>query len=533
MKKKILSSVALACSALLMLGGCASSNNNPGGGGGNEAKSELVIGMALGDMATLDPSRVLADAMQLVIPLYSDTLVDVNQDNPSEIMPALATEWEAADDLKSYTFKLRDDVTFSSGNKLTADDVKFSIMRVKNVQGASAFKAGGVESIDIVDEHTVKFNLVGADSSFPSRMTAPYLAILDSKTLEENGGVSDDTAVDADTAQEFLDGQTIGTGPFELESWNRNQEITFSVRDGYWGEEPKFKKIIVRDIRDASTQRQLVERGDIDIAMDIDPDTAASLKDTAGVKVVSEQSFNLNYIALSNIDSRPELKDDRVRQAIQKAIDYDGISAALADGAPRPAAMVPIGFLGSDQVDIVETDVEGAKKLMAEAGVEPFEMNVKFANVIWYGVPQQALWEKLKADLAQIGITLTLEPAEYANWIASYRASELPITSGLWAPEDFDSSSYFDPFGRMEGIYGLRTKMEFPIGQKLYEEYLSESDADKREKIAVEFITAMRDSAWLIPIVQPKKIFVHSDAVDNVRYSPDSQLRVSEITPAK
>ncbi|MGO3147477.1 MAG: ABC transporter substrate-binding protein [Leucobacter sp.] len=532
MKKKLLSSLAIACSALVALSGCASSNNNAGGGG-DEAKTDLVIGMALGDLATLDPSRVLADAMQLVIPMYSDTLVDVNQDDPREITPGLATEWEAADDLTSYTFKLRDDITFASGNQMTAKDVEFSLMRIKNVQGASAFKMGNVESMEVIDDYTVRFNLTGPDSSFPSRMTAPYLAVLDSTVLQENGGVSDETAVDADTAQEFLDSTTIGTGPYELKSWNRNQDITFTLRDGYWGDAPKFETVTVRDIRDASTQRQLVERGDIDIAMDIDPDTAASLDDVSGVNVVREQSYNLNYIALSDIPSRPEMQDLRVRQAIQKVIDYDGISAALADGAPRPAAVVPIGFLGADQVDVVETDVEGAKKLMAEAGVAPFEMDVTFANVIWYGVSQQALWEKLKADLSQIDITLNLVPAEYANWIAAYRATELPITSGLWAPEDFDSSSYFDPFGREDGIYGVRTNMDFPIGQELYEKYLSEKDADAREAIAVEYITAMRDSAWLIPIVQPNKIFVHSDAVENVRYSPDSQIRLAEVTPAQ
>ena len=512
-----------------MLSGCVANNNNQG----NDADStELVIGMALGDLATLDPARVLADAMQLVIPLYSDTLVDVNQDDAREIVPGIATKWEVSEDLKTYTFTLRDDITFPGGNKLTAEDVEFSLMRIKNVQGASAFKMGMVESVDVLDETTIQFNLIGPDSSFSSRMTAPYLAVLDSKVLQENGGVSDETAVDADTAQEFLDGTTIGSGPYELSAWNRNEDIVFTARDDYWGDAPDFETIVVRDIRSAATQRQLVERGDIDIAMDIDPDTAVSLKDSEGVTVVSEQSYNLNYIAMSDTAANPQFKDLRVRQAVQAAIDYDGISAALGGNAPRPAAAVPIGFLGADQVKPVETDVERAKQLMEDAGVGEFSVDVTFANVIWYGVSQQALWEKIKSDLSQIGITLNLVPVEYANWIDGYRASSLPLTSGLWAPEDFDSSSYFDPFGREEGIYGKRTKMVFPVGQELYEKYLSEIDADEREAIAVEYITEMRDHATLIPIIQPKKIFVHADRVANVKYSPDMQLRISAITLA-
>lgn len=530
MKKSLLKTIALVAVVALGLTGCVGSNNSTGGDESGGDKDTLVIGMALGDLATLDSARVLADAMQMVIPLYSDTLVDVDQDDPSELVPGVATEWEASDDLKQYTFQLRDDITFPSGNQLTAEDVKFSLMRVKNIQGASAFKMGMVESIDVVDDTTLTFNLTGPDSSFPSRMTAPYLGIFDSEVLQENGGVSDESAVESDSAQSFLDDETIGSGPYELESWDRNQSISFTLRDDYWGEAPKFQTILLRDIRDAATQRQLVERGDIDIAMDIDPDTAGSLDSADSVEVVREQSYNLNYIALSKVDSQPELADQRVRSAIQMAIDYDSISKALADGAPRPAAMVPLGFLGSDSVDPIETDVEGAKKLMAEAGVENLTVEVTFANVMWYGVSQQALWELLQSNLADIGVKLTLAPVEYANWIDGFRASELPITSGLWAPEDFDSSSYFDPFGREDGIYGERTQMDFPVGQKLYEQYLSEPDAEAREAIAIKYITAMRDHATLIPIVQPNKIFVHSNAVGNVRYSPDAQLRIRDIT---
>lgn len=533
MKKTVLRTVAGAAAALLALTSCASASNNPQGGNTSGDKDELVIGMALGDLATLDPARVLADAMQLIIPLYSDTLVDVDQDNPREIVPGIATEWEASDDLTSYTFTIRDDITFPSGNQLTAEDVRFSLMRVKNVEGASAFKMGMVDTIEVIDDTTLKFNLIGPDSSFPSRMTAPYLAILDSEVLQENGGVDDEAAVEEDAAQEFLDSTTIGTGAYELSEWNRNEDIVFTAREDYWGEEPTFSTIVLRNIREASTQRQLVERGDIDIAMDVDPDTAESLENSGGAEVVREQSFNLNYIALGNVPDHPELQDQRVRSAIQAAIDYDGISQAFANGAPRPAAMVPLGFVGADQVDPIETDVERAQELMDEAGVDEMTMDVTYANVIWYGVSQQALWEKLASDLSEIGITLNLVPVEYANWIDAFRSAELPLTSGLWAPEDFDSSSYFDPFGREDGVYGQRTQMDFPIGQELYEQYLSEQDENVREEIAVEYITEMRDHATLIPIVQPERIYVHSDAVSDVRYSPDAQVRVMDIQPAQ
>jgi peptide/nickel transport system substrate-binding protein len=521
-----------ACISVLVLAGCAGGTPPKTGDGATSAGGdELRIGMALGDLATLDPARVLADAMQLAIPLYGESLVDVDQKDPSKIVPALAKSWEASADLKTYTFKLRDDVKFSTGRLMTADDVKFSLERVKNIQGASSFKMGIVDSVDVVDPTTVRFNLASADSTFPSRMSAPYLSVFDSEALKKEGAVADKTAVDTDKAQAFMDKTTVGTGPYKLASWNRNESVTFEANPNYWGEAPKFKRIAVQDIREAATQRQLVERGDIDIAMDIEPDVAASLEGKSGVKVVKDQSYNINYIAMSN-DSPdvPGFKNVKVRQAIQKAIDYDGISKAFADGAPRPAAVVPLGFLGADSVSKVDYDPAAAKQLLSEAGVSKLNLTVEFANAIWYGVPQQALWEKIKSDLSAVGVEITLRPVEYATWIADYRAGKLPMTSGLWAPEDFDSSSYFDPFGREEGIYGVRTKMDFPIGQKLYEKYLSESDAAKRSEIAVEYITAMRDSATLIPLLQAKKILVHSDSLTGVNYSPNKQITIATIT---
>lgn len=527
--KRTMTTAIAACVLALSLTACGSGSDSES----ENAAGELRIGIALGDLATFDPARVLADAMQLVIPMYAETLVDVDQDNPKKVLPNLATSWEASGDLQTYTFELRDDVEFTSGNPMTAEDVKFSLERVKNIQGASAFKMGIVEAVNVVDKHTVEFVLTGPDSSFPSRMAAPYLSVFDSQVLQENGAVSDESAVTADEAQEFMDETTAGTGPYELDEWRRNSEVVFVAKDDYWGEAPAFDTIVLEDIRDASTQAQLVQQGDIDIAMDIEPDTAASLEGTDGIEVVTEPSYNINYLAMNHESSEvPELADDRVRQAIQMAVDYDGISQALADGAPRPAAVVPLGLVGSDAVEPIGYDPEVARELLEEAGVTDLAMDVEFANATWYGVAQQSLWEKLQSDFSKVGITVNIRPVEYEKWIADYRAGEYAITSGLWAPEDFDSSSYFDPFGREAGIYGERTQMDFPIGQQLYEEYLAEKDPAVREKIAAELITEMRDDATLIPLFQANKILVHSDAVSGVQYSPNKQIRLVDIRPS-
>ena len=520
--------IALLLSVALAVAGCSAGANEKSSAGNTK---DLRIAMALGDASGLDPARQLADAQQLIIPLWGDTLVDVDQKNPTKIVPALAESWESSDDAKSFTFKLRKDVKFSTGAPMTAKDVKYSLDRVKYIAGPPSFKLSDVTAVTAVDDYTVKIDIANPDSSFVARMATQYFAVLDSADLAKNGGSDQPDAATADKASEYLDAKTIGTGPYMLKSWDRNQQMVFEKNPNYWGSKPVYDQITLKDVRTAATQSQLIAKGDVDIAMDIDPDTAKSA--ASGVKTVSEQSYNLIYLALNNVaPGVPELANPKVRQAIQKAIDYDGISKGLAEGAPRPAAMVPLGFQGSKDVKPTAYNVEDAKKLMAEAGVTSLAFDVKYANVTWYGVPQKTLWEKLAADLSKIGITVTLQPVEYDAWVTAFRNHEIPMTTGLWAPDYFDSSGYLDVFGRQQGLVAARVSAAIPGGEELYQEYLATVDSDKRKGVAADQIEVMKDDASIVPIVQPNKIILYSDTLTGVSYSPNKQVTIASIKPA-
>jgi peptide/nickel transport system substrate-binding protein len=525
-RSRILLTGVLTTTAALVMAGCSGSGGSQKSGGA--ASAELRIGMPLGDVASLDPARTLSDAMTLLTPMFGETLVEADPQNPTKILPGVAESW-TSDSPQRYTFKLRQGVTFPSGNKMTAKDVKFSFDRIKNVKGPTAFKTDGIANITAVDDGTVQFDLDAPDSTFIAKMATPYLAVLDSQTLAKNGGVSDASANTADTASKFLDGQTAGTGPYQLEQWSRNQQISLKANPSYWGPKPKFKKVVLVDVRDASTQRQLLEGGGIDIAMSIDPDTANSLSKTTGIKILKQPAYNLIYLALNNAHaSAPQLADVRVRKAIQRAIDYDGLSA-LAGGARRPAAAVPLGFQGSDAVQPVKRDVAEAKKLLQEAGVTSLSLEVTFANQVLYGVSLSTLWEKVKSDMAEVGITLTLKPVEYENWVGAFRAGKLPITTGLWAPDHIDSGGHFDVFARSNGTVGKRIGLKLADNGKSYADYLAAKDDTTKTSIATQLITEMRDDASLIALVQPSVIIAYSDKLTNVGYHPIKQLNLATV----
>ncbi|MDR6174213.1 peptide/nickel transport system substrate-binding protein [Nocardioides zeae] len=513
----------------LCLSGCmVGSDSSP-----TASSKDLRIAVNLADMASLDLARVSADAMLAVVPLFGQTLVSVDPDDVTQLEPLLAESWEVSDDASSVTFTLRQDVTFSTGRPMTAEDVKFSFDRVKNIQGAPSDKLQSVSEITVVDDHTVRFDLVAPDSGFVASTATLFFAIMDSQEVIAQGGASDADAVSTDDAQSFLDANTVGTGPYQLRDWRRNEQAVFEPNPEYWGdEEPAFETITFADIREPATQAQLVQRGDVDVALDIDADTAAGLQSSSGAEVLTTPSFNLIYMALNNGSADvPAFGDLRVRQAVQKVIDYDGISQAFTQDSPRPAAAVPLGFLGADDVEPVDTDVEGARALMAEAGYEDgFDVQVSFANVVQYGVPLNALWEKLASDLAQINIDLTLQPTEFDSWIEAYRAGDLPMTSSFYGPDFFDTSMFIDPLGRNDGVVAQRVDMDIPGNQALFDEYKASTDQTLREELATQMITAMRDDASIIAIVQPKKIIVHRDDLSGVAYSPTSNVTVLDIS---
>lgn len=173
-----------------------------------------------------------------------------------------------------------------------------------------------------------------------------------------------------------------------------------------------------------------------------------------------------------------------------------------------------------------------AKSLMAEAGVSTMALDVTFANMVLYGISLKTLWEKVSEDLSKIGITLNLLPVKYDDWLGKMQKGELSMSSSLWAPDYFDSATYFDVLGRNDGLVAKRAGVNLPQNQALFDQYLATTDKPKRDDIAKQLVTNMRDDASLIPFVQPNKIIVYGDTITGVGYSPTQVLTIKDIKPA-
>ena len=184
------------------------------------------------------------------------------------------------------------------------------------------------------------------------------------------GGTDADDAKDKDKATEHLNNQSEGSGPYKLVSFTKNVEAVLERNASYWGKKPYFAKVIFKHVPSGTTQREMVERGDADIAHDFDVDIVAKITQGPKIKILEGLSMNQVYVGVTNsAEQSKELADKRVRQAVAYAIDYDGIIKGIVRGAAeRPSTMIPLGILGGDKTLARKRDVAKAKQLLTEAG---------------------------------------------------------------------------------------------------------------------------------------------------------------------
>ncbi len=510
----------LAASALVALTGIVL------WGGSAQAQSRqetLIVARNIDDYVTNDPSRTYEYTSQMLDQSAYDTLVTVEAPDFTKIQPKLATKWEVSKDGLTYTFHLRPGVKFASGNPLTANDVRFSFRRLKHMKDNPSFFMDGVKDAEVVNDTTVKVILSAADAGFLATLAAVPTGIIDSKTVMAQGGTDAEDAKDKDKATEWLNNNSAGSGPYRLASFKKNEEAVLERNPTYWGPKPHFAKIVFRHIKDGTTQREMVERGDADIAHDFDPDVVAKTKEGPKIKLVSGLSMNQVYMAVNtNPEVSKELSDKRVRQAVSYALDYDGIIKGLIRGAgEQPPAMIPLGILGVDKTMTRKRDVAKAKQLLADAGYpNGFAVKMNYWTAPLLGVPTEPLAAKLQADLKTVGINVTLEPKERSVMISEYRAGKPPIMLASWTPDYLDPDPWADAFYKKGGAAAKRVSYDNPKVGDLIATAKAEQDPKKRVELYREIQKLVLEDVPFIMLIQPKSYVGLNPAIKGYAIHP-------------
>lgn len=498
------------------------------GGGEAPGASDTALVVARGmDINSLDPSLAYCDTCQIYLTAVYETLIGLAEDNVT-LEPRLATSWESNPEQTEFTFNLDPAATFADGAPVTSADVKFSWERLKALQGGSSYLASLIDTIDTPDEQTVVVTLSAPNSAFLAQVNAPYLGIMNKALAEANGATLD---ANTDAAEPWFLANSAGSGPFQLESYTEGNELRLVRNDAYWGTPAAFPEVIMRETPQAVTQRQQLEQGEVDIAMQLSADVANGLSNP-DVTLEQVQSYNYVYVALSPGAVGAEQLTPEVREAIRLALDYDGLIDVTVGGAGKPQpSPIPNGFLGTEGLPTPAQDLEKAKQLMADAGVTELTLDATYPSLNVYGVDFSTAMQKVQTDLQEIGITLELNPVEIAVWADKAGTDGIPVTMLYFAPDHTDPSQYVQYFGMIEGSSWLtRAKAELvPEQQTLLDEAFATQDVAARGEIYTQLAESMMADQIIIPVVNPDLFLAYRSDITGMRYSACCNLVLADL----
>ncbi|MFN8378073.1 MAG: ABC transporter substrate-binding protein [Anaerolineae bacterium] len=352
-------------------------------------------------ITTWDPSLSFSTEALYLANMY-EPLLWANAPGADEpFTPALATSWEASEDGLTWTFHLREGVKFHDGTDLTAQAVKDSIDRHRSIGGA-AFIWAPVESIEVVDDLTVQFNL-----SYPAPLD------LIASSLYAAWIVSPDALAAAASDEAYFEqGVDGGTGPYMLSDYTPDTEVVLSAFPDYWGgwdDTNHFQNVVVSIVADDVVQEQLLLGGEVDLALRLPPSSYDDFSANADFNVQTVNTL-FNYVGFLNT-LRPPLDNPLVRQAISYAIPYDDIIQVGAEGlGTQSHGPVPQGvFPYSPDVPQYTQDLDKARELMAEAGYPDGGLELKLTYAAENST-EEAFAPVIADALAEIGINVTIEP---------------------------------------------------------------------------------------------------------------------------
>jgi peptide/nickel transport system substrate-binding protein len=405
---------------------------------------QLVIGANF-VIQSLDPGRSIETTTNMINHAAYDALVTFDGEDLKTPKPLLATKWDISDDGTTYTFRLKPDVKFVSGNPLTSADVKWSFERVQNLQSNPAFLVEKIASVDAPDPQTVVVKLSSPYPGILPILSSPSLGIVDSKLVEQHGGVAGANAKDADTAEPFLNGQSAGSGSYTLSSYVPDQEVVLVKNPNYWRGAPAFDRIVIRNIIEAATQKLQLEAGDIDIATGLSQDQIAAMQSSADVTTKASPAATTFYV-LMNDDKTigGPFSNPLIQQAVRAALKYDEILALVGGGAVRLAGIIPTNFPGSlPSSDAMQTDPAKARSLIDQAGIGAVSGALSYTadSTIW-GVEMNVLAQKVQSDLGEVGMNLTLDGLPSSTALQKYRDGKDQIGVWSWAADYPDASDF-------------------------------------------------------------------------------------------
>lgn len=491
----------------------------------------LVIARNLTAFLSLDPQEAFEIASGDTLNNLYLRLVQHDPLDFSKIVPGVAESWKAAPDGKQIVFQIRKDLKFQSGNPVTAGDAAFSLQRgiLLDKQPAIILRTLGWTKDNVKervradgDKLVLTFDKPYSTDMILSVLSAAIASVVDEKLVmanERNG----------DLGNGWLRTRSAGAGAYKLVEWKAKDAVVIEAFPGYkGGPAPKLKRVIVRHVAEATAQRLLLEKGDVDVANDLNPDQVQAIKGNRDLKVVEIPRGTVYHIVVNT--ANPNFAKPEVWQAMRWLVDYDGIANKLLQGQYKvnqgPLASGTPGALTEQPFKL---DVAKAKGLLAKAGLaDGFSVTMDVMSAS----PYREVSQSVQSTFAQAGIKLELRLGEPSQVLTRYRERRHDMIVFVWSPDFTDPSSTLEFFSRntdnsansINKNAPWRASWLTPKLTEMADAARHEIDNAKRTKIYADIQRQLRDDSPFVFIMQLNEPITMRSNVHNYKggVTPDS-----------
>lgn len=526
---RLVPTLASAAALALLLAGCAApspADTDPVKGG------TLVYASGDGEPTCLDPHVGGNYPQALVATQYLESLVSKNTDG--EIIPWLATEWKEAEDGLSWDISLRDDVSFTDGTPLTWEAVAANVAHLQDPATASStgyLALKKVTAVEEIDEHSARIVLSAPDSALLDSLSQPWLAIESPAALERSREVNCESPV--------------GTGPFQVTAWDRQQSITLERNEDYVSPPADaghnglayLDSIEWRFLPDSASRYAALQAGTVDVIDNVQPDSiVAAEKDDSIDHIDAPRPGASNRIELNS--AKAPFDDERVREAFIRSANVDDAVSSLFFGTAKRSysALSSIERLGYSDQKLFRYDPKAAAKLLDEAGwsekdsegyrvKDGARLELDFPVSTNQSIPaEQSLFEQIQATTKEAGFKVTLHPLDLSGWYGALAKNEYNLVSAPYTkvgPDVLRILYHSDStVPAPSGYFANLAQVKDPTLDALLVEASQTSDEAQRAALYEKAQKTVLDGYYLLPLYDQQNHFLYRSDVKGIRTLP-------------
>ena len=509
-RRDLLQGGAAAAGAALVLGAAGASQALAAG-----ARNDTLTVAMPGNPETIDPHQFRSILTGSILACCLETLL-TRDPEAMQIRPLLATEWKNLDP-HTWEFKLRRGVHFHNGEEFNAESVKFSIERIidspLNTLGKTVWPPSFGQKVEIVDLYTVRIVTKVPDPLVPNRLAAESLNMAPPKAL-------------APYKDKFVGQGVIGTGPYKFIEYDVGRQVVVEANPDYWGDKPATKRIVWAIVPDPATRVAALQSGSADVIVNLPIPMMPSVESAPDLKVYSVLGSIVHGLLL-NANKSEALNDERVRRALNYAVDRDAILKNLYRGLGQV-----LNGVVAEQVEFAIDPgsygyhPETAKKLLAEAGQAGGLELTLWQSTGRYELGVEAA-QAMVGYFEDVGVTVNLQLLDWGQFNAKAGRSQFKdvlyygFVNGIWDPEyilqrflpTYPTFRYFDATGKLKDELTRYSEI-FP--------------KQERADLAAACQKGLHDAAVWVFLYQLNENFGLRKTVQGFRMRPDHMILVRD-----